>query len=809
MWLAAVLLGLSALQARGGFLPLPNPGFELDADQNGLPDGWNVGLGLIYDASGTESHTGQAAVRFNRPGRALADLAPPMLSALTLRAWMRASPADGQRGDLSIQYYRGSQFLGFAQRQLELSTSWGLRGVSAQLPPAADRILPVLRSNSVQTWVWADDVDLLTDRLDNGMLEELDGGALRAWSVVGLPTLDLIGGVSAVSPTAVVCNRNNYVFQPVACSPTTRTYTLQFQVRAASSVSDGALVKWYDAQGRYFAKTELAFEAGSNWRPVAAEFTAPAGAVWGEVSLQPAGEAWVWFDDLFMGWQNVSPPALTPNDDDINDTATLYYYLPMDAATTVTLLGPDGAVVRVLQASPEGAAAGVYAVQFDGTGAGTGAGDTGGGMNAGAGSESILLPEGLYRFRLETAGRDGARLAVECPVMLRERPGMFERPLPAGDVVFVSGVWEYVFGIEFATFSSFADLVERAVQWHFNSVLMLFLKEEDFSAAYGALSGSGVMGITHNYFLNSVIDDQRFPWGFDEEHMRALLLDYAGRFGGNPEWFGIYLKDEPLLRDADALRAAVRMSENLAPGRLPLSTFQVNADAAELAGRVRPPVLMFDYYPIQTASAPGVDQWADYVAALDQARTVAHQAARPWWLVAQGFYSSAVRRPPLPAEQRAIVGLALAEGASGILYFIRSTFGGTEGLLDNEFRPSALLTEVLTQNARLAGLGPYLAGLRESDFPILLSEAQCFARTFRDGEDRPVIVLVNMNSRLPCTPILSVDAGMGGRGAEELQGGTGGELTARPLPAVRIGNESRVAVPQLAPGDWIVVRLTP
>lgn len=784
--LAAVAVFTWPASARAGYIPLPNPGFELDVNNDGYPDQWVVGFGPILDKSGAQSRSGQSAVKINANARIVTDVAPPNLTGLTLRGWMRADVPAGHAGALELQQYVGSTFIDQTTRSHNLTSTYSQYGVNLRPLPGITRILPLFRSTSGQTWVWFDDMDLLTDSIDNGSLESIANGAPSAWTIAGMPTLDTIGGASPQSPTAVVCNRDNYFYQPIACSPTTRTYTLEFRVRAAEPAADSILIKWYDGRGQYFQKTEFPFSATANFTRVIQHFTAPPLAVWGEVALQPAESTWFWFDEIHLSFQNVEFPHVTPNGDEINDVPMLYYTLPYDAQTTVSLLSALGDLISVAAASPS-LLPGTHAAPID---------------------IALLQPldTGAYQLRLDVARDGDAPWSNQWPISIRHIPAWDEQPAVAPGDLFAIGIWEYVFGGEFAMFSSFADLVGRAAQWNFNAVHMLFLKESDYETAYDAIDGSPIQAIMNNFPLPSFTDTRAWPSGFNEFGLAAVVADLAARFGDNPNWLALYLKDEPLRRDTENLRAAFRVSQNAAPAQLPISTFTVNADTASIAARTSPPVLMFDYYPVGFTSLLGPNEWAAFIPALNQMRGIAEDLGRPWWLTTQGFFNSAGRRPLVPAEQRAIVGLTAAHGARGIWYFIRSTFGGNEGMLDVDFEESELMPEIIAQNERLRRMETLLLSLQPGTLAITLDEPQCLAETFEDSRGVAYVFVVNKNTLLPRSCQIIAPLTFANQTANEARFGPDGRI-ATPLPSRIDGDEMTIALPPLAPGDWMIVEI--
>ena len=249
------------------------------------------------------------------------------------------------------------------------------------------------------------------------------------------------------------------------------------------------------------------------------------------------------------------------------------------------------------------------------------------------------------------------------------------------------------------------------------------------------------------------------------------------------------------------------MTENLAPGLLPLSNFNVNTASEDLVALVLPSVLLFNSYPIDADVQLGSEQWEGYISDLERMEELSQQYERPFWHTAQGFFNSAARRPSIPAELRAIAGLTIGHSAKGIYYFIRSTFGGNEGLLNVDFENTEMMNQVALENERLTAFGPKLKELQSADeIEVMTDDADIFARSFKDSSGNFFIIAVNKNTLIGKRPMLTVNGVEAGVTSEEMLE-VNGFPQFRPLPNRQDGQDLTIALSILPPGDWTIVSI--
>ena len=267
------------------------------------------------------------------------------------------------------------------------------------------------------------------------------------------------------------------------------------------------------------------------------------------------------------------------------------------------------------------------------------------------------------------------------------------------------------------------------------------------------------------------------------------LDDYYGD-AVDPPW-RFYLYDEPQWSEVhesmvyiDEIIQRVTATPDRPSGRKGVSAFNQRGvrhrpHQDDYMATVQPEELLVDYYPFATGttaadirnSLTNLKEW------FGVARELAQGAGIPLWTCLQA-HSWTNQRDVTREEIRVQANLALAHGATGIYYFMVSSYvnvNGTPiynhndllGLLDRNYAPTDKWQEVTALNARLEALAPtYLAltsdevfaGDAPADFVHSLSTtADYFLGTFTHTDGSRYLMVVNEDCRpTPATRTVTV-----------------------------------------------------
>ncbi len=272
---------------------LANPGFEADADGDGLPDGWTLSpSGVALDpttaASGrcgirTARETDDAAPAFVRqaytsvePGRAYE------LSAAT------RCDTFGREFRLALEWWKGETLLETAEFADQTFEAWQRKRVASTCPPEATRAEVVLELTSTGT-VWFDGVALtpadtraearLEITLPNprGLLRQgVDGDLAKvvyAWEspVEGARAVLLMRGAAGTREQPLD-EASGEIAVPLEDTPLGQT-ALRLEVRApegAVLAADEATIDLVapDSHGVFFREDHIAVVDGKPWFPI-------------------------------------------------------------------------------------------------------------------------------------------------------------------------------------------------------------------------------------------------------------------------------------------------------------------------------------------------------------------------------------------------------------------------------------------------------------------------------------------------------------------------------------------------------------
>jgi hypothetical protein len=160
---------------------LQNPGFESDANGDGLPDGWHANMvdgmlagGIVWDTE--EAHTGQCSARLVRPEGVSGTPSQWVQRDVPINASTRyelsaATKADefGRELRIAIEWTKGGEPLDAAELRDQTSKSWQRKTLRGLAPPDAEHANIILESAGNGT-LWFDDVTLT----EVGIVAEID-----------------------------------------------------------------------------------------------------------------------------------------------------------------------------------------------------------------------------------------------------------------------------------------------------------------------------------------------------------------------------------------------------------------------------------------------------------------------------------------------------------------------------------------------------------------------------------------------------------------------------------------------------------
>lgn len=220
--------------------------------------------------------------------------------------------------------------------------------------------------------------------------------------------------------------------------------------------------------------------------------------------------------------------------------------------------------------------------------------------------------------------------------------------------------------------------------------------------------------------LKAIVLDDRV-YGGKPDGVSPVLADY----GKHPALYGFLIQDEPGKAAFPALASTVAEFGKRAPQLLPyINLFPNYATPAQtgfasydeyvstFADQVRPPLLSFDHYAfLRSGERP------DLFANMETIRREAARIRVPFWAILQAEGIEGTYRSPSDVELEWQVWLALAHGASGILYFTYWTpppSGGEnhfDGIVSPDGKLRAHYQWVKRVNAELGAVGRKLFGL--------------------------------------------------------------------------------------------------
>ena len=186
----------------------------------------------------------------------------------------------------------------------------------------------------------------------------------------------------------------------------------------------------------------------------------------------------------------------------------------------------------------------------------------------------------------------------------------------------------------------------------------------------------------------------------------------AERHAAHPALLRYQIRDEPPPRWMPAWLAMQRALRQADPAHPSFSCFNSPESLARAREASALSEAVFDIYPLKTASAFGeLDGFRNRLTEFLEAA-----GPLPPWIVLQAFAKENVWRYPRPVELRYMTYNAMARGVKGYFFFIYQTLPHhperLRGLVDAQFEPCEIYTEVRLLTERLQRLAPTLLTMR-------------------------------------------------------------------------------------------------
>ncbi|MFH0793381.1 MAG: hypothetical protein V2A74_05050, partial [bacterium] len=702
---------------------------------------------------------------------------------LAFGAMVRSDRATGGFGELSVQWIKGLDIVGFERRGFLIGGAYQQEWSSFLAPPKAEGAQWLLRSGFGESWQWMDDLIALGPGLINGGFETEDPvGGPSGWTRRGTPVQSLTGTDSHRGMGAVRLGDGDGLEQGVAVVGGA-DYQLRFFARSDAVLTSGSVtVVWRGKEGEELATDTLRLLVGASFERFAYDFEPPVGAQTAWVELMPrglfGGELWV--DDAMWWWGAASPGPFSPNGDDMRDTTTLFLFQPSASRVAVVVEAPSGQGVRVLR-NGDTIAAGVNATMWDGR-------DRFGN----------IVADGAYRFVGVREESDGTLDSLKVGIGVESGRVYSQAPASAPQDFFPRGVFTLLGGRQAP--KNYGPIFEDMREEGFNTaVLLRNLPVDRRTDALDAAEAAGIRVLLESDTVFPLVAESRGYGVVSAEETNSVVRELADLVAGRSGLLGFYLFDEPQERHVEALRLIEAELREAAPGVAQFTTYARTPDPAVLDRALAPAAVMYDDYPLGVDEGLGAKNPDDFVASYGPVLALARGRGVPFWPVVQAFGLTEGLRNPTGSEVRVQVYLSLALGAKGVFYFLHESSGSLQGLLDLDYERTEKWESVRGLNKELELLAGDLLELESWDgFEATWGNSlPLFAGKFRDGAGRPVLIVVNKDVSRPAEGEIGV-TGIGAIRARELRGG-------RLLP-VKVEAGSRRLRVELGAGDGAVVR---
>lgn len=704
-----------------GEIRVTNPGFEIDENFDGVPDGWQVYARPIYDTIELNTHSGDrcAKVSIHNAYGQLLNIIPGL--HYTCGVWGKSDTAWWGMGSLAAVWLYNGDVVDFSRETYALGTEYLLRFASllAPLNATAANFLPT--SAYGDSWLWVDDFMLYDELLHNPDFETPANGQPASWQAIQSPVYDSSGLNAHSGLSAVWVDAENYLFQDFAVAPT-KTYHLNFWARSDTGIQEEMLrIAWFDRAVEWIGTTELNFATDLEYTPYTLSFQAVENAVLGRILLQSSSQYGLWLDDVNVFWHLATPSTFSPNNDEVFDTARIVYALNTPAQVTLSISHATLGHVRTLILNNQ-QPSGVHVSDW-----------------AGQNDYGEPVPNGTYTYELLLSAPELGDVSLRGSIEL-DASTLYPPPSHPQSSFFARGVWIYSGG-PFADFN-YDEVFSTLHANGFNTAVLNWIPDDRFIDALEAAETWGIQVILHPAALTVAIDEALGYASLPEETVRETLRVLKATVGDYHSLLGYYLKDEPALKHADNVRIMNRMLALEDPEHPGFCAFARTDYIADLMDTIDPAVCLFDYYPLNIYTEIHPASFSDYIARVDEAARLAAANRVPFWMIAQGCGITRNLRLLTPEEQRCMALLALAHGAKGIFYFMYQTSGAVKGLLTLDNAPTARMEAAARLNEDIKQLEPILLDLTRVENQASVTGSHV-VQTLVDSTGNLYIFLVN------------------------------------------------------------------
>ena len=446
----------------------------------------------------------------------------------------------------------------------------------------------------------------------------------------------------------------------------------------------------------------------------------------------------VWFRNLSMhdrdgaGALTLSPSEFTPNGDGICDTARIRTLAPRDSALTLEVLDPAGQVVETLLRDVPQVKRG-NVVAWDGK------------------AKGRQLPGGQYTIRARFTGTGASDASPPRPEELTQKVALRKaRPWSAlryrQAPFFPIGAWfegapSYngcptdPAGARAYCDRHFAILARNG----FSAVAVPNCPEAQWEILLQAAQKHGIRVCLEVAPLVALVSQSEPATERQVQEAVKRVVDKIGKYDSLLRY---QVRDEPPPGMVPNWILVQRALAALDPRRPAFSCFCDPSSLANLSGQTRLTEAVFDIYP-HWAGTPR-QSLGGFLGTLGSFKAAAK--GNPMWAVLQAFgisHATGSWRYPTPEELRAVTYLSLAEGATGVFYFIYSHMPGyLDGLVAADGTPQPLFRPTAKLAGELQKLSPLLLSLKPDRTPAK-AEGDARAGRFTDRRGRAVLIVAS------------------------------------------------------------------
>lgn len=765
-------------------LSVLNGGFEEDVNRDQIPDAWRrLSLSSIYHQDlappQTRSGTGAAEVCSYALSQSFA-FVPDRYFAVK-------SYARGDEGNeealvgLRFASESGSSKLSVARRVVHASEYRAL--ITCERAPHDCEGAQIEIGSLGAGWVWHDDVALFSEEVANPSFDSDDDadGTPDQWLLYGDP---LVADAGIGDSTAVRLSSEAFVTQEAAVC-TDYDYLWTFRLRGDTGGESAVLtVEWFGSEGESMRIDSATRTVGTDWGLYSIQARAPRS----DRSLRPAvllrvtalsssASEYVWLEHVYLDKFLLVSERVFPNGDGVYDQADIRLRLNEDTYVEMALKDSAGGTAAIVEPGSWYAA----------------------GPHELTGQPPPGISAATYEFEVTLEDGTGAVRTLTRPLVI-DRETVFEGSPPLGQDRFVAGV--YAGGTPFGTTVGELThaLASEAALLGANTVLMGTLTGERESLLELAES-VGIDVVLFMQIAYGRVVLMASERGLDPTEFEELITPYVERIRDYPSLLAYYTKDEPTIELSPRVFIMNSVFGKVDSVRPSLNTLDQVTLGAQKLDLIRPPVYIYDDYPLRPNTALG--DLGGFAVRIEQAGLLAEERGIPLWLTLQGFQLGIIGRYPTSAENRCMAYLSLANGADGIAYYY---FGANRqtpqalstttvyGIVDSRLNPASNYNDVRSIFDLVHDKGDLLLDLRSA-----ADRAYCsppgYCTTQQDSEGGAYVWIVNTDCLDPQT--VSVDL--------DIPVGMGYDVLAnRPLSWENAGERVGVRLP---PGGAALVKL--